>query len=109
MSRVIREVKRIIRKAKSEGYTGDFAVMRESVMEDIQVTCGRAIAENVQYQIVIGQLMRCKNVCEYCEDYEECQEHKDYCLDFLLRFPDNEEAVNAFNECYKNCEERVHD
>lgn len=115
MSRVLRDAKRIIRRAERDGYEGSFAIVREPVMEELQVMCGRTIAENVTYQKVIEQLIKGHSICEYCEDNLECKEKqteawlKGSCLDFLLKLPSDEEAIDAFNGAYKYIEGKCYE
>ena len=108
MLRELKEAWRIVRLYKEDdGYKGPFVVVRESMMEELQISYGRALADNKAYAQVIDKLLAGERICEMCEDCQECENHDKWlegrCKDFLLRFPDNEEAAEAFNKCYREC------
>ena len=112
MLRELREAWRIVRIAKDDGYKGPFVVLRETMMEDMETTYGRVLAENKSYINVLESILNGKSICEFCEDCEECRNsdkcQEGRCKDFMLRFPDNEESDEAFAEYYKECEARTH-
>ena len=113
MFRELREAWRIVRIAKDDGYKGPFVVLRETMMEEIQAVYGRVLAENKHYRETIDAILNGKPVCEFCEDCKECENHDKWlegrCTDFMLKFPDNEEAAKTFDECYKQCEVRCYE
>jgi len=110
MFKELREALRIVRQYKKlEGYTGTFAIIPEDVMEEVQLTCGRVLAENKKYFTAFEALLDGKSICDYCWEGNDCVNYERWtegrCKDFLLLFPDDDEAVEAFNECYKQCDQ----
>ena len=109
----LRKAWRMVRIAKDDGYDGNFVVLRETMMEDMQLVYGRVLAENVRYQEIIDALLAGKSICDYCEDQKECKNHDRWlegrCDDFLIRFADDTEAAEAFTKLYQESFERSHD
>lgn len=112
MKGIWKEARKIVRIARQDGYTGPFVVLRETMMEEMQATYGRVLAENKNYIKAFDTLLAGDRICEYCEDCEECANHDKWlegrCPDFMLRFPDEDESKQAFAEFYEECDERVH-
>lgn len=106
----LREAMRIVRLYEASGYEGPFAVLPEEVLNDLQRVYGRALCENKRYQEVLEKALDGLPVCEFCEDYQECQESGDCPKEsfdcFMLSFPSNPEAEAAFQEAYDQCDHK---
>lgn len=106
----LREAWRIVRISRDDGYTGSFVVLRETMIEEMQRVYGRVLAENERYRAAMEDAIRGYPVCKHCEDYNECKaDGNGYstCDEFLLAFPGDEEADEAFNSYYRQCADKV--
>jgi len=106
----LREAWRIVRISRDDGYKGSFVVLRETMIEEVQMVYGRVLAENMHYQDALYDALCNRSVCKYCEDYNECKaegkgDHS--CGDFILAFPEDEEAAESFNNYYRQCADKV--
>lgn len=109
MFRELREAWRIVQIEKeTDGYRGPYVVLRESMMEEMQLVYGRAVEENTRYIAVLEKALKGQRICDDCEDCKDCDNYDKWteggCPDFLLRFPSDDEAREAFNGLYKECE-----
>ena len=106
----LREAWRIVRISRDDGYKGSFVVLRETMIEEMQMVYGRVLAENKRYREAMEDAIRGYPVCKHCEDYNECKaegkgDHS--CGDFILAFPGDEEAAESFNSYYRQCADKV--
>lgn len=101
---------RIVKIAKRDGYNGPFVVLREPMIEELQLVYGRVLDENKRYAEALDQVLDGKPLCPFCEDDLDCPNHDKWlegrCKDFMLRSAKDEEAVEAFDECYRECAKR---